>query len=149
MTLHEKLKSISTAPWGGNTDLIKTYSIILERAKLSNLPSEEMPTQIIMISDMQFDKACLNNSVTNFEKIDEMYRQSGYPRPKLIFWNVASNILDFPATNNLKNCALISGFSTSVFKSLITTTTFSPINIMFEVIYGSRYQLIYNRLLQC
>jgi len=146
-TLLTKIQKIAKAQWGCNTDLIKTFSIILKRAVEYKLAPEEMPERVIMISDMQFDQACSGNAFSNFEIIDQMFLQAGYTRPTLVFWNVAHRTLDFPAQRDFKNCALISGFSQNVLKTVISTQNFTPVNVMNEVIYGTRYIPIYQKLI--
>ena len=75
-----------------------------------------------------------------FNTVDKKYKDSGYIRPQLVFWNVNGSINDTPVCVDDNNTALVSGFSPAVLKSIFSTTTdFSPYNIMMETINEARY----------
>ena len=59
---------------------------------------ELMPTKLLIISDMHFDQIQnvwynpITIENTNFEEIERKYKEAGYKRPGIVFWNVnASN----------------------------------------------------------
>jgi len=82
----ERYSALTTAPWGGSTNLQATFDLILEKAKMSKLLPEDMPKRVFIISDMQFDKASYlytENMLTNFKTIEQKYIDSGYTRHKL------------------------------------------------------------------
>lgn len=137
--LYDKLHFLKNMDWGMNTNLVETFDMILRKARNYNLPSEDMPEKIFIISDMQFD-SCGN--MTNFQCIDEKYKSYGYIRPKIVFWNVNGSTNDFPVSVDDNDTALVSGFSTSVIKSIFSTAEFSPYNVMKETINDSRYDPI-------
>ena len=137
--LYGKLWFLKNMEWAGSTDLVKTFDMILSKAKKANLAQEDMPEKIFIISDMQFNN-CGNK--TNFEYIDEQYKASGYTRPQIVFWNVNGSSNDFPVSVDDNNTALVSGFTTSVIKSIFTTADFCPYNVMKETINDPRYESI-------
>ncbi len=100
-----------------------------------------MPEKLYIISDMQFNQT--SNNQTNFEYIDIKYKNAGYKRPQIIFWNVRSNTTqDFPVDSLSLDVALISGFSPAILKSVINGKDFTPYGILRTTIDDERYSLI-------
>lgn len=139
-TLRDKVNSISKAPWGGTTNFYKVFQIILHRAKEHKLTEQDMPERIVVISDMQFDVA--DSAKTNFQKIDELYQKEGYQRPQIVFWNVNGRVNEVPVKANMANTALISGYSPSILKSVLSGEIMTPKDIMLEALNDTRYDLI-------
>jgi uncharacterized protein with von Willebrand factor type A (vWA) domain len=75
-TLTDRVHNLRKADWGYNTDLNKTFRMLLDRAKAGNVAQEDMPTKLLIISDMEFDAAC--DKHTNFDVIKVMYEEAGY-----------------------------------------------------------------------
>lgn len=146
-SLYDRWLQITEISWGGNTNLQATFELILDRGKKAGLTDADMPKKLWIISDMQFD-ACsgYGSGMTNFENIDYMYALSNYTRPQLVFWNVASNTLDFPVSVNDDGTVLISGYSTDIMKTILDGGKFDPYSIMRRTIDDSRYDLIRNAL---
>lgn len=142
--LYDKLCLLKKIDWGGSTNLIKTFELILKKATFANLAPKDMPEKIFIISDMQFNSC---GGKTNFQTIDQQYKFYGYKRPKIIFWNVNGSTNDFPVSVDDNDTALVSGFSTSVIKSIFSTANFCPYNVMKETINDSRYDPLRNSLL--
>ncbi len=140
-TLYKKVNNLKRAAWGMNTNFERVFDKILEKAKRFNIPADEMPERIVVVSDMQFDTAS-NRRNTNFGVIDEKYRKSGYKRPQLVFWNVKGNIRDTPVLANSKDTALLSGYSPDILKSVLETDILTPFDIMLKALNDSRYDLI-------
>ena len=146
-SLQERYDTIKSIPWGGSTDIQKTFDLILNKAKNHKLKQEDMPKRILILSDMQFNIVeGYRNKKTNFEAIKQKYEESGYVKPSIIFWNIAANISDFPVTVDENNTAMICGFNTSILKSLLKSEEFSSLSIMREVIDSDRYQIIKDSL---
>ena len=136
--LKERYQCLSRAPWGMSTNFQAVFKMILDKAKQSSLSQEDMPDKVIVISDMQFNHA---GSSTNFQAIEKQYAESGYKRPQIVFWNVngTTPAHEFPVNVQDDGTALISGFSTSVLKSIINGKDFNPYAIMRETIDDERY----------
>lgn len=146
-TLLDKFNHIKGADWGMSTNIQKVFDLILGRGKSCNLKQEDMPTKIFIISDMQFNDADSGYG-TNYEVIDKKYKESGYTRPQIIFWNVNGSSKDFPVTFNDKGTAMISGFSTSVMKSVLNGGEFSPYGILRTSLDDKRYDKVREALAQ-
>jgi uncharacterized protein with von Willebrand factor type A (vWA) domain len=139
--LAEKLVSIYTGDCS-NTNLQKVFDLILERAKSANVEDKDMPKQIIIISDMEFDH-CGQNS-TNFEAIRNKYLEAGYTLPTLIWWNVDSRSNQTPVTINDKGCILLSGSSPVCLQTALSGEN-SIIEAINKIIDQERYScIIYN-----
>lgn len=137
-TLTERYKQISSIPWGSSTNIEAVFDLILDRGNACNLTDADMPEKVFIISDMQFDAAS-DSSMTNFKVIDKKYKESNFTRPNIIFWNVAGSSDDFPVTVDDNGTALISGFSPSVMKAVLTGGDYNPYTICREVIDDQRY----------
>ena len=124
-----------------NTNIQSVFDLILNRAIQYNVPDAEMPKSILIISDMEFDYACNNNSKTNFEVIKEKYIQSGYTMPTLVFWNVNSVNNHTPVTINNRGVVLVSGCSPIIMKYALNSCN-SIMSIIEEVVNSSRYSEI-------
>jgi hypothetical protein len=135
-------------PWGGTTNFQCAFDNILKHAreyvypdKTVGLKQEDMPEKLFVISDMQFN-ATSNKYSSNYEKIKRKYHKYGYKIPQIIFWNVRANTKDFPVTIEDNNTALISGFSTSILKSVLAGSDISPLGVMLRTLENERYDAI-------
>jgi hypothetical protein len=140
--IREKVVNLSNADWSMNTDLQAVFDLILKTAIENNIPQEEMPDAIYIVSDMQFDVACNDNGKTNFDEIKSKYEQAGYKQPNLIFWNVNAYTNQTPITKNDKGTCLVSGCSPVILKTLLSGKEINPIDIMLEILNKTRYNSI-------
>ncbi len=140
-TLFDKVNNLKRASWGMNTNFEKVFDMILKRGKQFNLSESDMPERIVVVSDMQFDQASYGNK-TNFDVIDQKYRESGYKRPQLIFWNVNGRRTDKPVLSNTSDTALLSGYSVDILKSVLESELITPYDVMLKALNNSRYDLI-------
>ena len=126
--------------WGYNTDIEKVFDLILNSALTHSVSSEDMPTKLIILSDMQFDVTFDYPDLKIFELIEKKYSKAGYKVPDIIFWNLR-NSSGVPVTFHQNGTALVSGFSPSIMKSILACTEISPVKIMMETINKDRYEL--------
>lgn len=147
LSVYEDLSSKYTyldshSNWGVNTDFEKTYKLILNTAKFHNVLPENMPTMIVCISDMQFDKATSDPDSLEYipkeshhELMKAEFEKHGYKFPKLVYWNVrASSTQAQPVGDLTENTALISGFNPAVIQPVLNGESFNPMKIMYEAI---------------
>jgi hypothetical protein len=146
--LYSKSMALKQAAWRMTTDLQTTFDLILRTGKNHQIPQSEMPEMILIISDMEFDQAITddwyNSSTsfnrTNMDEIRRKYAESGYDIPQLVFWNVQSRSDDnIPVKQNDAGVALISGFSPSIMKQLLSNKSFTPEAIMLSIVNSERY----------
>ena len=149
-TLEQRYRQLSRAEWGMSTNLEATFKTLLNQAIKFDIPQEGMPSKVLILSDMEFDSATSTGwdrettwNQTAMDMIDELYTEAGYTRPGIIFWNLNASGKNFPVRFNDEGVALISGFSPSILKSLLSNpNSLTPINIMLDTINNERYSNI-------
>ena len=125
-----------------NTDIEKVFNLILDTAIKNKCSQDEIPNNILILSDMEFDSATygkMNKSL--FQNIAEKYENSGYKLPRLVFWNLASRTGTIPVIQNDLGVALISGFSTNLVKMVLDGET-DPYKCLVKVLEGDRYKSV-------
>lgn len=139
-TLSERLSQLQ-GPVGYNTDLGRAFVNLLEKAKASNVPVEEMPTMILVLSDMEFDSYNGFGWNPNAQEMAEkLYSDAGYPTPKLVYWNLNSrNGGNKPVKFDKQGTALVSGFSPALLTNLLAGNEMTPMSMMMDVIGSERY----------
>lgn len=126
----DKIRNIHTI--NSDTNIDKAFKLLLDTAKENNISNEEMPSHIIIISDMEFDDGVYSKDGTNLKGWQKEFNKLGYEMPKIIFWNVSVFIQGIPATKFENDVALISGFSTAIFENLLDLENLTPINVMLS-----------------
>lgn len=135
-TLQEKMRNIvGRDAWCGSTNLQSAFDAILDTAVENDVPEDEMPSTLYIISDMEFNSACDRH--TNLEVIRSKYNEAGYELPSIVFWNVNSSGRNLPAQADEQGIAMVSGFSPVVFKMAVENK--SPEEVMFDTINSERY----------
>lgn len=138
--LFERISNLERADWDMSTNLVAAFERILQTAKKAQISQEQMPTQLVVVSDMEFDAA--SRYSTNFEHIKQLYAEAGYEMPTLVFWNVNARNSHSPVEFNQKGVKLVSGSSPSIFKALMSTKTLTPYDLMLEVLQQERYDRV-------
>jgi len=139
--LFNRYSQLRRADWGMNTNLEKVFKLILGQAKKHNVSQNEMPTKILILSDMEFDQAT-RQSDSAMKMIRSEYEQHGYTLPSIIYWNIQSRNKNFPVRYDEKGTALVSGLSPSIMKSILIGNIDSPEHIMNITIDSDRYKMI-------
>ena len=135
-----------------NTNLEKVFDLILWTAVNNNLPQEELPQRILIVSDMEFDRATtirdyynhdyvMSQYKTLFETIKERWDKAGYTMPEIVFWNVNSRTQTIPVSSNEVGVKLVSGFSVNNVK-MILSGKLNPWLSLKEILDSPRYSLI-------
>lgn len=139
--LYERLCQIK-AIHPSNTDLYKVFKVVLDTAVKHKVPENEMPTDVAIVSDMQFDKATGHPKDDAFKMIRKMYADSGYDMPNIIFWNVsASSSKNVPIERDSRGVALISGASQNALKAVLNGIT-TPVDVMLKAVSNDRYNML-------
>lgn len=123
-----------------NTDLARTFDLLLKTAVNNHTPQNEMPETLYIISDMEFD-CCGNADLTNFQYAKKRFEEAGYKIPNIVFWNVESRNRQQPVTKNERGVALVSGSSPRIFQMVISGQT-DPMEYMKSVILTERYERV-------
>lgn len=137
--IREKVRNLqATAAY--STDLQKAFNMVLSHAVKNRVSQADMPAQIIIITDVEFNNP--QNGKTNLETIKDKYRAAGYEMPQLVFWNVNSRQNNCPAQADEKGVLLVSGSSPSVFKTLLTGTEHTPVDQMLATLNSPMYDVV-------
>ena len=154
-TLSQRYDQMARSNWAMNTDLGAVFKLILNAAVKNGVAQKEMPTKILILSDMEFD-ACVTTggtgkmaghystggsavSVSAMEFIEQEYAAAGYKVPQIVFWNLSGRNGNSPVTYNKVGAALVSGFSPSIVKSVLGGEEMTPISIMLKTVMCERY----------
>ncbi|WWD21394.1 hypothetical protein CI109_105879 [Kwoniella shandongensis] len=119
LPLSEKASQLSRASWGMSTNFYKVFDLILETAKRESLAPENMVKKLFVFSDMQFDSAADGTyGETEHHAIQRKFKESGYPMPELVYWNLASRDegAPKPVLADTEGVSLFSGFSAALMK---------------------------------
>ena len=156
----DKVSRIYSTNLCENTNIEGVFDLLLETAITNKVSQDDLPQNIIIISDMEFDSAAANygwmsrgnnfrsftkaNADTLLEEISKKWAAAGYVMPHLVFWNVDARHNNIPMIGN-GNISYVSGFSPSIFQTLMSGKT--GYELMMETLRSERYQEIENALL--
>lgn len=135
--LYERLCQIK-AIHPANTNLEATFGMLLHTAQKNKLKQKDMPTHLLIISDMEFDQATKPN-YNALKMIKKKYKECGYDIPGIIFWNVNSRQNNVPIRFNTEGVALISGASPAVIQAVLENKI-SPMDIVYAAVNKDRYK---------
>ena len=153
--LQQRYDQMSCSNWSMNTDLGAVFKLILSAAIKDGVSQKEMPTKLLILSDMEFDDCVTTGgsgkvsghyssggspiSVSAMEFIEAEYNAAGYKVPQVVFWNLNGRAGNTPVTYNKTGTALVSGFSPSIVKSVLGDEEMTPISIMLKTVMISKY----------
>lgn len=140
-TLRDKLAVALQYDEIASTDIEAVFNLILNTAINNNLRADELPANVLIISDMEFNAATVDHGKTLFGGIARKYAQYGYKLPKLIFWNVMSRTNVIPVNQNENGVVLVSGFSPNIMKMVMNGET-DPYKSLVKTLKGERYSNI-------
>lgn len=145
--VEELFSFVNDLDWQENTNFEKACLTILDEAVQNDIPPSEMPTHILVLSDMQFDTATANCYIDDLEinwrkKYDDDYiacarqtmhehirskfNEKGYVLPKMVYWNLNSEFGNFPEVKDTGDAMFVSGFSPNILKAALSHKTTSP-----------------------
>ncbi len=120
----------------GSTNISGALDTILAHGKMFSATKEQMPTHLLIVSDMQFDQGTHESSSndTVVQAALKKWVEAGYDTPSVIYWNTNGNS-GSPERSKSKNVGMVSGFSPSVLKAVFKNPeSMNPFNIMMEAI---------------
>lgn len=150
-TLREKIEIATRHNEVANTNIEAVFDLILKTAVHKNMKQEELPKNILILSDCEFDMMVDCGGYRNkpnqtlFNKIAKKYMEKGYKIPRVIFWNICSRTGTIPVKENDLGVALVSGFSPAIVKMVLSNST-DPFECLLEQLNTERYQVIGNAL---
>ena len=142
MCLKDKLELALGFNEIANTDIEKVFNLILDTAVSNGLSQDELPRNILIISDMEFDHGVESCDERLFDSIKIKYEENGYDLPRLVFWNVNSRSGTIPVRENSLGVALVSGFSPNILK-MVMGDVLDPYELLLSVLNSPRYSSVY------
>ena len=124
-----------------NTNIGKTFDLILDTAVKNRLKQSDMPSRLIIISDMEFDVCANDSSMTNFEAAKLKFAKKGYKLPQVVFWNVNSFNRQQPVRKNEQGVTLVSGMTPQIF-AMLKDDRMDPYTYMMSVVSSARYEKV-------
>lgn len=121
-----------------NTNLSRVFELILRTAVRHQLPQEQLPRRLYIITDMEFDCCTEDASLTNFEAAKRRFGEAGYRLPEVVFWNIDSRQRQQPVSANEQGVTLLSGLSPRLF-SFLTERDLPPERFMRKILLSDRY----------
>lgn len=126
-----------------NTDLTKTFDLLLAIADLPSTKETDIPETIVVISDMEIDAMSHGgdwgiHAETEMEKMREKWAAHGHKLPRLVYWNV--NARNNTILDRGDSVSFVSGMSPSIFESIITGK--NGIDLMLETLMKDRYDVV-------
>lgn len=154
-SLREKIEIAYRYNEVANTNIEAVFNLILQTAINKNMAQDELPQNILILSDMEFD-GCVGCNGTSrygvskptkrlFEVFAERYAEHGYKLPRLVFWNICSRTCTIPVKENDLGVALVSGFSPAIAKMVLSNST-DPLECLLEQINSERYSAVENAI---
>ena len=151
----DKVVRMSRADWGGSTNIEAAFDMMLNVAIRNNCSQDEIPQNLIIISDMEFDacatsgprseerwfygNARIEDKKTLMETIEKRWNAKGYKMPNLVFWNVDARQNNIPMKVK-DGISFVSGMSPSIFQQIMSGKTAE--DLMYEVLDSERYKAV-------
>ena len=139
----DKVNRMSSAGWSMNTNLEAVFDMLLNVAIRNNCTQDEIPQNLIIISDMEFDAARgyarSRNNDTLVEGIAHKWAQCGYKMPHIVFWNVDARQNNIPMTDK-NGISFVSGFSPVLYEQIMKGKTATA--LMYDKLNSERYKPI-------
>ena len=138
-----------------NTNIEAVFDLILDTALKYHMPQRELPQNLLILSDMEFDSATV--SAVNgkwvspdeklFERFAKKYASHGYQLPRLVFWNIRSRTNTIPVRENALGVALVSGFSPAIVKMVLSNEV-DPYKMLIQQLMSPRYDAVEQAVLE-
>lgn len=150
----EKVYNVTGADWGGSTNIEAVFDLLLNTAIKNGCSQDEIPQNVVIISDMEFNFCVTSNSMsgrryyneppfnteTLFETMERKWNQYGYQMPGLTFWNVQARQNNIPMkTEGRVN--YVSGMSPVIYEQVMKGL--SAYDLMMDKLDSERYSVIY------
>ncbi len=154
-TLRDKIGVAFSHDEVANTNVEAVFDLILDTAVRERMKQRELPENILILSDMEFDSCAVTNDCQRnrwgsiatrikpklFQTIADKYAAHGYKLPRMIFWNICSRTNTIPVRENDLGVALVSGFSPAILK-MVLRGELDPFKCLLEQINSERYDAV-------
>lgn len=138
----DKVQRIYKTNLCDNTNIAGVFDLLLNTALRNHCAQSEIPENIVIISDMEFDSCSTSftkaRAATELEKIAQKWAIYGYQIPNLIFWNVDARQDNIPALG--ERISYVSGMSPSIYQTIATGKT--GYDLMMDKLNSARYNAV-------
>ena len=142
-SLAERFNQLSRAEWQMSTNVEAVFRLILDKATSYKVSQDEMPTMVMILSDMEFNGGTRGWNETAQEMFERMYSEAGYVIPKVVYWNIQSRSdSNKPVHFDKQGTALVSGFNVNILTNLLSGKDMTPFSMMMDVIGSERYSRV-------
>lgn len=152
-SISERIRAIRHVEWKGTTNLEAAFQLLLSKAIENKITEDEMPTTILILSDLQFDPSIISYKYNAYDMMKAHYASAGYKIPRIIYWNLRAKMDNVVSSAFDENVGLVSGFSPSCLKSILIGESIkeetkeepkkeTPYELMMKVVNGDRYSSI-------
>lgn len=148
-TLRDKISIALRHNEVADTNIEAVFDLLLKTAVSKRLNQEEIPANVLILSDMEFNSCAICNGggyrsmrKTLFREIEQKWNDAGYKMPRVVFWNIYSRTGTLPV-NQHENfpVALVSGFSPAICK-MVLSGKLDPFECLVEQLNSERYQAV-------
>lgn len=153
----DKVSRMLGAEWGGSTNIEAAFDLMLNTAIRYRCTQDEIPANLIVISDMEFDSCVTSGPRSNnrwggygnrlsnasretlFESMKRKWAKYGYQMPKLTFWNVDARSNNIPMKDD-GTVSYVSGMSPVLYEQIMKGLT--AYDLMMDKLNSERYSCI-------
>ena len=144
----DKVKRIYATNLVDNTNIEATFDMLLNVAIQNKCSQDDLPQNLLILSDMEFDSGTGHYSYGNnkwnpqtlMENIRDKWASYGYRLPHLIYWNLQARQNNIPENLGCGLVSYVSGMSPSVFETILSGKT--GVELMMDVLNKDRYSVI-------
>lgn len=151
-SLAQKLDACYRSAEVSNTNIKATFGLILSTAVSNRLKQADLPSTVLIVSDMNFDAGTYDYSHNGMQadkkalmsEISREFKAAGYTLPKLVFWNVCGGygrVGPVPMQVNEAGVTLMSGFSPALAK-MAFSAELDPFKALAGFLNSPRYQAV-------
>ena len=113
--VHNKVAKIMENSYAGSTNLMSAFDMILDVAVQAGLSQEDLPTRLVIPSDMNFNGSFGTGcGLSVFEEAKAKFAAAGYKLPLVVYWYCCDKASK-PTTAFEGNVLMVSGFSEQTF----------------------------------
>ena len=148
----DKVQRIYKTNLVDDTNIEATFDLMLNTAIQNRCSQDDLPQNVIIISDMEFNGATgggwhrhsntifnTSNAETLLEGIAKKWAAHGYEMPHLIFWNVDGRQNNIPMLGNGR-ISYVSGMSPTIFETIMSGKT--GYDLMMDKLNTERYVVV-------
>lgn len=151
MHLYQKCNEAIAHGQGLSTNFEAAMQLVLDRLVEHNVPACEAPEDIVVFTDMGFDRANGFHSAAQWTTLvtnmKARFCAANYVMPRLVIWNLRATYKEYHAKADEQGVLMLSGWSPSAMKIILKGIKVqTPYEGMRAVLDDARYDAIRNIL---